>query len=515
MIPQGDQWDEIAGLAEGDLAKIPYSVLLAALARARRSAVLEMARKPITKQIVVINGIPEGCRSNLAHETFGRFLLSAGVLTPTDHQSSLSESLSRGVPLGEILLERGILTPQEVYKHLQKNLARKLLDGFTWNQGIFRLKEEVSAVDSTIRIKVPQLILTGVTKLSSPSEINSGVASIFSVPLALHPDPPLGKATLELKAGASVIIENLQGSPTSMDELASSTDLSGDEVGRLVYALILLGVLAPASEVEGFARPRELDVTVPKSPKKPSAEVPDNQSLLLRQSKVLEAYLSFRRKDAFDFLGLPEEADVEQIETAYLSAAETYAPWYLEERGLSDFAEQARLLFTTAAEAYAELKDSERRGALLHRRKILREEEAESRKAKFAIDTDLLDSEVQFRKGHDYLEKGELNKALEFLQFASDCDPQNPIYRSEAAYCRYRFSPGQFLEQAIGDLEEALRIDGGCGLAVYYLGLIYAEEGNLEQAERRLRESVKPMAPDRRPMDALRELAKTKKKIRR
>ncbi|MEE8138461.1 MAG: DUF4388 domain-containing protein [Thermoanaerobaculia bacterium] len=114
MIPKGDQWDEIAGLAEGDLEKIPYSVLLAALARGRRTAVLEMVRKPVSKQIVVVEGVPVECRSNLKHETFGRFLLSAGNLSPEDHQSALSDSLSRGVPLGEILLERGILTPQEV-----------------------------------------------------------------------------------------------------------------------------------------------------------------------------------------------------------------------------------------------------------------------------------------------------------------------------------------------------------------------------------------------------------------
>ncbi|MEE8278972.1 MAG: DUF4388 domain-containing protein [Thermoanaerobaculia bacterium] len=515
MIPKADQWDEIAGLAQGDLEKIPYSVLLAALARGRRTAVLEMVRKPVSKQIVVVEGVPVECRSNLKHETFGRFLLSAGNLSPEDHQSALSDSLSRGVPLGEILLERGILTPQEVYKHLQQNLARKLLDGFTWSHGAFRLRDQVSAVDSTIEVNVAQLILTGVLKLSPLAEVNSGIASYFSEPLALNPEPPMGEAALKFGAGAQKVIQSLQERPCSLDELAGKTLLCGDEMGRIVYALALLEVVVPAGEIASKAAPTrspDVEPAAERPQKAPPAAASGDQELLLLQSKVLEAYLSFRRKDAFDFLGLPEEAGMSQIEGAFLEAAKTYAPWPLEERGLSDFAEQARLLFLSAAEAYAELKDTERRGALIHRRKVLREEHANGKMAKFKIKTELLDPKVQFRKGRKLLATGELKKALEFLEFAADCDPQNPVYRSEAAYCRYLFSPAQFREQTLADLEEALRIDLQCGLALYYLGLIHREDGDLEEAEKQLRKSVKLMAPDRRPIEALRELAKKKRR---
>ena len=47
----------------------------------------------------------------------------------------------------------------------------------------------------------------------------------------------------------------------------------------------------------------------------------------------------------------------------------------------------------------------------------------------FTIKTDLLDPEVQFKKGVALLESGQCREAITQLQFASDCDPSNGVYR--------------------------------------------------------------------------------------
>jgi tetratricopeptide (TPR) repeat protein len=237
-----------------------------------------------------------------------------------------------------------------------------------------------------------------------------------------------------------------------------------------------------------------------------------DQALLLRQTKIVEAYLSFRRKDSFDFLELPEDATEAEIDQRYLTAAQTYAPWSLEAMGVTDFAEQGELLFLRAARAYAELRGSESRGALLYRRKVLRDQEADRKKAKFAIETDLLDPEEQFQRGLVLAERGELGKALELLEFAVDCDPQSALYRAELAFRRDEFEAHRYRKQSIADLTEAARIDPQCGTARYYLGLILASEGDLAGAEAALRASIKLMAPDRRPIEALRELSSKKKR---
>lgn len=515
MLPKGEQWNEIAGVGGGDLSATSYAVLLSAIARSGKSGSLRLERKPVTKEVFFQDGSPVGCRSNLAHETFGRFLLSAGVLSAEDHRSALSESLKKEVPLGEMLIERGLLTPQEVYKHLQKNLARKLLDAFTWDRGSFELLDQASIEDATIKINAPQLVLTGVLKLTPPAEVEAGVGRLREVKLALESRPPFQKSSIRIAGRAERVVQALETQPLRLEELGSIVSLPAEEVDRAAYALALIGVVAPASEIASrklaASAARDSSAAGPRPTAAQSDEARD-QALLLRQTKIVESYLSFRRKDSFDFLGLDETCTPYEIERSYLQAAETYAPWSLQAMGVTDFAEQGELLFLRAAQAYSEIRNSETRGALIHRRKVLRTEEANRKKAKFAIKTDLLDSEEQFKKGLVFAEQGDLVGALKLLEFAVDCDPQRALYRAELAYRKHQFEPSRNRRQALAELREATRIEPTCGPAHYYLGLVLESSGDLEAAESALRRSIKLMAPDRRPIDALRELSAKKKR---
>ena len=62
------------------------------------------------------------------------------------------------------------------------------------------------------------------------------------------------------------------------------------------------------------------------------------------------------------------------------------------------------------------------------------------------------------------------------------------------------------------ELEEAVRIDPQCGLAWFYGGQLLGELERWDEAEEWLRRANKLLAPDRRPLEALRELATKRKK---
>ncbi len=149
--------------------------------------------------------------------------------------------------------------------------------------------------------------------------------------------------------------------------------------------------------------------------------------------------------------------------------------------------------------------DSEQRSTLLFRRKTLREERAK-KPASFAIKTDLLDSEAQYKKGKALLDGGKVREALMLLEFAADCDPQNSLYAAELAYCRFLNTPAHG-DRALRELNETLRRDPGCGLAAFYAGEIHRQLGHREEAEAFLRRAIKLMSPDRRPIDALKALS--------
>src|SRR5688572_1152214 len=177
-IPTAEQLREIGRLREGSLEAVPFSVLLHALALRGRTAVLALERNQMRKTIVLDDGVPVDCRSNLVHETLGRFMVATGKLSAEDDNACLKEAMSRGVPEGQILMERGLVGGVDLFRILQQHLAKKLLDLFTWREGRFQVGFEVPDVDSTLKVRVPQLVVMGITKYAAQEEVNAAVAPL-------------------------------------------------------------------------------------------------------------------------------------------------------------------------------------------------------------------------------------------------------------------------------------------------------------------------------------------------
>src|SRR5947209_5394804 len=252
LIPSPRQLEEIAELRAGSLPEVPFAPLLLALAQQRRTLVLEVRRRQVWKRILLEDGVPVDCRSNLAHETLGRYMVLEGRLSEEEFTASLSKSAARGVPLGEVLLEHGLVTAVELFRILQQNLAKKLLDLFTWNEGEFRWLEEPPSSGSSLKVKVPQLILTGVTKFAPQEEVDMSVGPLVGKRLVLNPRPPFPLDDLRLHARQAQLAEALRPG-RRMGELAEATGLPVDEIARVLYALSILGVVVAADSV-----PKEL-----------------------------------------------------------------------------------------------------------------------------------------------------------------------------------------------------------------------------------------------------------------
>ncbi|MEM9556490.1 MAG: DUF4388 domain-containing protein [Acidobacteriota bacterium] len=513
MIPNEEQLLEIANLRQGDLSEIPFAVLLHAMAVHEKSGVLEFERKPMKKDIVLDAGVPVDCRSNLLHETLGRFMVGQGHLTDAESQHMVAMAAQRGVQVGEVLISEGKVNPSELYRILQQNLARKLLDGFTWRSGRFRVLARMDKVESPLKVNVPQLVLTGISKFTLDEEVNSAVSPLVGKRLALHPAPPFPLDELRLSRNQQQLVE-LLGTGKRIDELAAETTIPFDQIMRLLYSLAVIGLVVPQDWL-----PREVVPTPPRERSRraarSAAEQPaaPTETSAEQRDRVMEAYLRFRKQDAFDLFGLAEDADLGDIRDAYLDWSRRFAPWSLD-ASLRDKGED---LFVAAGQAFGELCDAERRNQLLHRRKTLREErERRPDPNRFAIKSDLLDPETSFKKGKALAQKNQYHEAVKQLQFAYDCDPQNSIYRAELAYTKFLDKPDLEGQRALDELRETLRIDPKCGLALYYRGMVEMELGQFDDAEGHLQRAIKLMMPDRRPIEGLKELQtrQSKKKKR-
>ena len=549
MIPTPEQLEEISRLHEGALGApgpggprgtVPFAALLLAFSAHRRTLIVEVRRKQISKRIVFEHGLPVDCRSNLVHETLGRYMVAQGKLAAEDLHAYLGQSASLGLPLGEVLLDHDVVTAEELFRVLQENLAKKLLDVFTWRDGDFRTHADVPHPQSPLKIRVPQLIVTGITKFAPQEEVDAAVVPLVGKKLCLNPSPPFALDEVRLSQRQSQVAVALR-SGWRIDELALGTALPFEEITRLLYALAMLGMVITADQLSATPAPRAVQPASPAaappgapdpaaataagvpdpaaaavppdtasspSPSSPSSSRSEaSPAATAYRNEVMQAYLSYRRLDAFDLLGADEDASPAAVESKYLDFARRFAPWTLAGPELGGMEEKARDLFLAGARAYSELLDLEQRNTLLFRRKARREERDRRAPADHpAIKTDLLDPEVQYRKGRALMDAGKLQEAALLIEFASDCDPQNGLYSAELAYCRFCLAPGQGA-RALKELQETLRRDPDCGLAVYYTGEIHRQMGDREDAEKMLRRAIKMMAPDRRPIEALKLLS--------
>jgi len=523
VIPGPQQLQEISRLREGSLQEVSFPVLLLAHAVRERTLVLDLERGPLRKTVVIEDGVPVDCRSNLVHETLGRYLAGTGRLTDEQANESWREAVSRGLPVGHVLLDKGLVTPMELFRLLQQNLGKKLLDLFTWRDGRFRQGFDVPKVDSPLKVNVPQLVVMGITRLTPQEEVNAAVVPLVGQILALHPAPHFPLDEVRLTAHQARVLSPLRRG-CRIDELIAESGLPPDEISRLVYALAVLGTVAPADQLPAAppapsapaprvpAPPAAAPEPAPAPPKPASTFAPDPAEAERLGNQLMHAYLSHRGQDAYDLLGLPENAEPARIQERYLDFATRFHPARFEGDLMRPFADKARELFLAAARAYAELADAQQRQTLRFRRQTLREQAAAPPPPDFSIKTDLLDADVQYRKGKQLLEAGQFRPALQVLEFAADCDPGNGQYRAELAWVRYKLNPTFAGQQSLAELEEAQRVDAKCGLAAYYAGLIHAALGSAEEAERELRRALKLMAPDRRPIEALKELQKKHKR---
>lgn len=481
---------------KGTLQETPYPILLLALALNEQSAVLLLRRNQLEKQIVFDGGSPVECRSNIATETLGRFLIGLGKISEPDCMTSLSQSASRGVPLGEILVERRLLAPSDLYRMLQQNLGRKLLEPFSWKSGTYEISYDAPPAGSALRVKVPQLIVTGIVKVDTQESADETAAAANGKYLSVASDPLVALDDIRLTADQQKVVEAARRG-TPFDEMRAKSGIDPDDVNRIAAALLLLGIVN-VTDQHVPAMPKFETAAAPIT----TSQAPVLQGTVAAADEVMAAFLSYRRKDAFDLLGVPEDAGLPQFTQAFLQLSDKFLPSKFDERAPDALRDKAQQLFLAAARAFAELSEPERREALVKKRMKLREQEAAAAKAGTAA---LIDPEVLCRNGRALAEAGKLREALSSFELAAECDAQNGNYTAEAAWCRFqlRVTPAA---NALKLLKNAIRIDPECAVAYLYAGKLQGILGHRLEAEAYLNRAAMLMPKDMRVVDALKQL---------
>jgi len=246
-IPLLEHYRAISKLPTGNLRETPFGVLLFAFAIHERTIAFEIQRTHIKKTIILEDGIPFECHSNLLHETLAAFLVRRGVLSDFQAKECLAEAALREVRLGEVLMEKALLDAVGLYKALQQNLAQKLLECFTWADGEFRIRPELSEASSSMSINVPQLIFTGITKFAPQDQVKSGAGPLLEQRLVLNPSPPASLSALKASAAQTGAMNAVFQRLQTGEPLPASL-IEDDGALRVLYALSVIGTVVSSSD---------------------------------------------------------------------------------------------------------------------------------------------------------------------------------------------------------------------------------------------------------------------------
>jgi tetratricopeptide (TPR) repeat protein len=516
LIPTVEELRRLLHQREGNLSEVSFATLLLALAEGEKSVLLELRRNALAKQIIFEEGVPVDCRSNIATESLGRYLVSTGKLSENEYQASLYAAAARKAPLEEVLAEKGLIAPSEIFRLLQQNLGRKLLDAFTWRSGTWRISGDVPELETPLRVKVPQLILTGLVKLETPERVDEAVEQFRGKQLALAAKPILPLREFRFVGEQSAVISQLQKG--SSLETLDPGGMPEEELHRFLYALARLGSLTVSDVPARRSTTLELELdepepaAVPLPPPPPVVAEKTMPAPFVAQADrpsvssddLLRAYLSFRRKDAFELLEIEEGSGVSVINASFVKFADRWLPTrFPEQEGLRDKAQE---IFLAGARAFAELSDPDRRTSLVAKRTKVREEPVpEPEPAAAAPAPAVIDPEALHRQGRELADKGKYREALSYFDMAADCDAQNGNYAAELAWCRYQLMINS-AQVTLKTLKNVMRIDPRAGAAFLHTGNIHAVLGNRLEAEGYLRKAQSMMPKDRRPGEALRAL---------
>jgi len=505
LFPSAPMLARVASARAGDLRSVPFANLLLALDQQKSTCSLEVRRKHVRKSILIENGVPVQCRSNVLHNTFGFYLREIGLLTANQYTEYSKESLDRQVPIGEVLLAHGILNSEQILVQLQKLLAKVILDVFAWTDGTFLIVQQMPKIQAPLKLRVGQLILTGVSRFSPQVQVDRATGSLGDARLSAYEGGRSRNAKnnvdrLRLSDSDRAVVEALRREPLSFRELTTLLPFDRATVRRSVYALSLLGLIDPTDRLKESVATEE----IPDADGKPTRREPEE----LTRRALSNLYLDHRRVSSAQLLGVDEGAEQRAVNEAFIVRAQTLTPLSLGDDPRA--ASQARDLLLATAKAFVDLSTPEVSRVAEASPPRSNDEGASPSAAELPR---LLDPAEHYSQGLEQMESGDYGTALSNLELASDSSPQRGLYRAQAAYCLFLKS-SKNAGEALNILTDTHRLDPTCGLAFLYAGEIYTAQDRFQDAEKALRTASKLMAPDRRPIEKLRELRQLERALK-
>jgi hypothetical protein len=240
--------------------------LLKSVLGSGETGVLTFRKDDVTKDVHLHMGRIIYARSSNPDERLGEDLLLRGKISVRQYLDA-SRLIAPGRRLGTILIELGALEPEDLLPAIEHHVKEILLDVFSWSTGEYELTMIEPGKDDVIalNLQTEALIVEGMRRMRSWRAIYRGVGGdLDSTPMPTGNQEALLK--VELSEEEQELVAHANGRAT-IEQICQGSYLSNLETCRLLWAMMVLGVLrrgqpgeAAAREEDVAQREQELDL---------------------------------------------------------------------------------------------------------------------------------------------------------------------------------------------------------------------------------------------------------------
>ncbi len=247
-----DSVDEQDLTLQGSIEDTPVPELLKSVLGSGETGVLTFRKGDLTKNVHLQTGRVVYARSSNPDERMGEDLLLRGKITARQYNEA-SRLIAPGRRLGKILIELGALEPEDLLGSIEHHVKEIVLELFTWPKGNYELTiHEPGKDDVALNLPTEALILEGMRRVRSWKAVYKGIGGdLDSVPMPTGNQEALLK--LELSEEEQELVAHVNGR-ASIDQICQVSYLSNFETCRLLWAMMVLGVVRRGQPGEQAAR---------------------------------------------------------------------------------------------------------------------------------------------------------------------------------------------------------------------------------------------------------------------
>jgi curved DNA-binding protein CbpA len=440
--------------------------LLAEQARDGTNGILATSSGKLKRLYCLRDGCIVYAASNLIEEQFDEVLVKDKLLLPGQRMEAKAQAASEKKKLTAYLKERKVIEPKVLEQALEDHIGKLMRSTLEAADTEYKFDEGEPnlAGELTVRVSCVPLVLEFALKHPAPTD-----------ELRVRIGPPNMRPAITERAGAMLegvslpdtargLVDSSDGT-RSVSGLVASARAAPEESLRVLYGLLLLGILAPTKDEDEAKRTVRRDV--------------------LSRDECLARLQRSQDLNHYELLGVETDASIEEIRDAYYYLARRYHPDRFRTGTLKDLFDRMESFFTLVTEAYNTLFDADLRQRYDEE---LDELAAGKKKDEPEVDAKYL-AKQNFARAKLLIEKKRLQDAVKFMENAVELDESEPSYHRELGEL-LTLNPRR-RDDAEKHLRKAVELDPASADTYFALGQLYRKTGRDDDAASMFREVLR------------------------